>query len=106
MTTNDLTGEVVASFDRSLDPRTKEVMSALVRHLHAFAREVELTEEEWWQAIQFLTQVGQKCDDRRQEFVLLSDTLGASMLATASECWMVASSEACVTSASFSRITF
>ena len=47
---------------------------------HAFIREVELTEEEWWQAVQFLTQVGQKCDDRRQEFVLLSDTLGASML--------------------------
>jgi protocatechuate 3,4-dioxygenase beta subunit len=58
-------------------------MTSLIAHLHAFIREVELTEAEWWQAIQFLTRVGQMCDDRRQEFVLLSDTLGVSMLVDA-----------------------
>lgn len=75
-----LTETVVASFDGAADPRFREVMQALVRHLHDFAREVELTEAEWFAAIDFLTRTGQKCDDRRQEFVLLSDTLGLSML--------------------------
>jgi hydroxyquinol 1,2-dioxygenase len=75
-----LTEMVVASFDGAADPRFREVMQALVRHLHAFADEVELTEAEWFTAIDFLTRTGQKCDDRRQEFVLLSDTLGLSML--------------------------
>jgi hydroxyquinol 1,2-dioxygenase len=54
-------------------------MHALVRHLHAFLREVRLTEDEWWKAVEFLTRTGHVTDDRRQEFVLLSDTLGASM---------------------------
>jgi hydroxyquinol 1,2-dioxygenase len=58
-------------------------MTSLVQHLHAFAREVKLTEEEWMQGIQFLTATGQKCDDKRQEFILLSDTLGLSMLTVA-----------------------
>jgi hydroxyquinol 1,2-dioxygenase len=58
-------------------------MSSLVRHLHAFVREVELTEEEWLAGIQFLTATGQKCDEKRQEFILLSDTLGVSMLVDA-----------------------
>ena len=62
------------------DPRFKQLMSSLVTHLHAFIRDVRLTEEEWITAIQFLTDVGKTCTDKRQEFMLLSDTLGASML--------------------------
>ncbi|MBS0341043.1 MAG: intradiol ring-cleavage dioxygenase [Proteobacteria bacterium] len=64
-------------------PRLKEVMGALVRHLHDFAREVKLTESEWEAGIRFLTATGQKCDDKRQEFILLSDTLGLSTLTVA-----------------------
>jgi hydroxyquinol 1,2-dioxygenase len=70
---------VIASFAETPDPRTKELMEALTRHLHAFLRETRLTEEEWRQAIEFLTAVGHLTDDRRQEFILLSDVLGASM---------------------------
>jgi len=77
---DDLTGAVVASFDDSIDPRTRTVMSALVRHLHAFAREVNLTEDEYFTAIDFLTRTGQISSDTRQEFVLLADVLGLSML--------------------------
>lgn len=62
------------------DPRFKRVMASLIRHLHDFAREVDLTEEEWMTAIQFLTDTGKMCSGRRQEFILLSDTLGLSML--------------------------
>jgi hydroxyquinol 1,2-dioxygenase len=65
------------------DARLNEVLSALVRHLHDFAREVHLSEAEWMAGIQFLTATGQKCDDKRQEFILLSDTLGLSMLTVA-----------------------
>ena len=65
------------------NPRLKEVLTALVTHLHDFAREVKLTEAEWMAGIQFLTRTGQMCDDRRQEFILLSDTLGLSMLTIA-----------------------
>src|SRR3954454_5787762 len=75
-----LTEAVVASFDGAADPRLRDLMQALVRHLHAFSREVELTEDEWFAAVDFLTRTGQKSDDKRQEFVLLSDTLGLSML--------------------------
>ncbi|WP_017934443.1 dioxygenase family protein [Nocardioides sp. Iso805N] len=70
---------VVASFDACSDPRLKELMVSLVRHLHAFIRDVRLTEEEWGEAIEFLTRAGHITDDVRQEFILLSDTLGASM---------------------------
>ncbi|WP_238164476.1 intradiol ring-cleavage dioxygenase [Kribbella pittospori] len=77
---DDLTDAVVASFDGSQDPRTREVMSALVRHLHEFAREVKLTEAEYFTAIDFLTRTGQISTDTRQEFVLLADVLGLSML--------------------------
>jgi hydroxyquinol 1,2-dioxygenase len=70
---------VVASFDGCQDPRLKQLMTALTRHLHAFIREVRLTEEEWSAAIAFLTEAGHITDDVRQEFILLSDTLGASM---------------------------
>ena len=67
------------------DPRFKQVMTALVEHLHAFAREVELTPDEWMTTVQFLTATGKMCDDKRQEFILLSDTLGLSMLVVAME---------------------
>jgi hydroxyquinol 1,2-dioxygenase len=65
------------------DARFKQVMSALVKHAHAFMREVDLTPEEWIAGIQFLTETGKKCDEKRQEFILLSDTLGISMLVVA-----------------------
>jgi hydroxyquinol 1,2-dioxygenase len=62
------------------DPRFKRVMTSLITHLHDFVRDVELTEPEWFAAIQFLTDVGKTCTDKRQEFILLSDTLGVSVL--------------------------
>jgi protocatechuate 3,4-dioxygenase beta subunit len=71
---------VAASFADTPDPRLKELMTVLVRHLHAFIKEVELTEAEWRAAVDFLTRTGQTCNDVRQEFVLLSDVLGLSML--------------------------
>jgi hydroxyquinol 1,2-dioxygenase len=77
---DDLTEAVVASFDESTSERYKTVMSALVRHLHAFAREVDLTEDEYFTAIDFLTRTGQISTGTRQEFVLLADVLGLSML--------------------------
>jgi len=73
--------EVVnASLAGTRDPRLRQVLGSLVRHLHDFVRDVELTEDEWSAAIAFLTATGHKCDDVRQEFVLLSDVLGVSML--------------------------
>lgn len=74
-----VTERVVQSFDGTPDPRLRELTQALTRHLHAFAREVRLTEQEWQQAIDFLTATGHITDDRRQEFILLSDVLGVSM---------------------------
>lgn len=74
-----ITAEVLRRLQSTPDPRLRELMTALTRHLHAFARETRLTEAEWFAAITFLTAVGQKCDDRRQEFILLSDVLGLSM---------------------------
>lgn len=70
---------VLRSFEQCTEPRTKQLMQSLVRHLHAFIREVRLTEAEWERSIEFLTAVGHITDDRRQEFILLSDVLGASM---------------------------
>lgn len=75
----ELTERVLASFEATPDPRLKEVMQALTKHLHAFIRDVRLTEEEWNAAIGFLTAVGHITDEKRQEFILLSDVLGASM---------------------------
>jgi hydroxyquinol 1,2-dioxygenase len=74
-----LVERVVASFDGCPDPRLRELLVGLTRHLHAFIREVRLTEEEWVAAIGFLADAGHITDDVRQEFILLSDTLGASM---------------------------
>lgn len=78
-----ITQAVIARLATTPDPRLKEILTSLVQHLHSFAREVKLTEEEWMQGIQFLTATGQKCDDKRQEYILLSDTLGLSMLTVA-----------------------
>ncbi|MFD3499416.1 dioxygenase [Streptomyces sp. NPDC058676] len=75
----ELVQTVLASFQDTPDPRLKELMQTLVRHLHAFIREARLTEAEWQHAIDFLTAAGHITTDRRQEFVLLSDVLGASM---------------------------
>ena len=69
--------------DATADPRLKEVVQALTRHLHAFLREVRLTEAEWEAGIGFLTDAGHITDDKRQEFILLSDVLGLSTLVTA-----------------------
>jgi protocatechuate 3,4-dioxygenase beta subunit len=80
---DNLTDAVLARLQGCTDPRLKQIMSSLIRHLHAFVREVELTEAEWFEGIRFLTGTGQMCDDKRQEFILLSDTLGVSMLVDA-----------------------
>jgi protocatechuate 3,4-dioxygenase beta subunit len=73
--------EVVnARMGKDVNPRLREVMTSLVRHLHAFAKDVELTQQEWELAIAFLTKTGQICSIERQEFILLSDVLGLSML--------------------------
>src|SRR5262249_23316301 len=79
-TEDDVTAEVLRRFDATGDPRLRRIMLSLVRHLHAFVKDVELTEAEWMTAIKFLTATGHMCDDKRQEFILLSDTLGASMV--------------------------
>ena len=75
-----LTAQVLQRLDATPDPRLREVMLALVRHLHAFASQVRLTEAEWMAGIRFLTATGHITDDVRQEFILLSDTLGLSSL--------------------------
>lgn len=72
--------QVCASFSPAADPRLSEIMQAVVRHAHALVEEVGLTRDEWLSAIRFLTAVGAHCNDVRQEFVLLSDTLGVSTL--------------------------
>jgi hydroxyquinol 1,2-dioxygenase len=76
----NLTDAVLAKLDGAPDARFRQVLSSLIRHLHAFARDVELTEAEWFEGINFLTATGKMCDAKRQEFILLSDTLGVSML--------------------------
>lgn len=80
MSEDDLTAEVVARLEATPDPRLREIMQSLVKHVHAFVRDVQLTDEEWAAGIKFLTQTGQMCDDVRQEYILLSDTLGVSSL--------------------------
>jgi hydroxyquinol 1,2-dioxygenase len=78
-----ITEAVLARHEHAADERLKTIVTSLVRHLHAFAREVNLTESEWERGIHFLTDIGHITDDKRQEFILLSDTLGLSMLVTA-----------------------
>jgi hydroxyquinol 1,2-dioxygenase len=78
-----ITDAAVEQMACTSDPRLKQIMAALVRHLHDFTREVDLTPQEWLEGIAFLTAVGQKCTAHRQEFILLSDTLGFSSLVNA-----------------------
>jgi len=79
-TEDDITAEVVRRFEGTPDPRLREIMVSLTKHIHAFVKDVRLNEGEWFQAIRFLTATGQMCSDKRQEFILLSDTMGVSML--------------------------
>src|ERR1700682_5884372 len=85
MSTNDLTEEKITDFvldtlKQTPEIRTKQIMEALVRHLHAFIREIEPSEAEWMTGVKFLTTTGKMCSDVRQEFILLSDTLGVTTL--------------------------
>jgi catechol 1,2-dioxygenase len=79
-TPDEITAAVIERFEACPEPRLREVMQSLVKHLHGFAKEVELTEAEWQIAIEALTATGHITDDRRQEFILWSDSLGLSML--------------------------
>jgi hydroxyquinol 1,2-dioxygenase len=79
-TPENLRDQVVSAFGATPDPRARELLTALAKHLHDFVIETELTVEEWLTAIEFLTAVGKMCDDKRQEFVLLSDVFGISAL--------------------------
>lgn len=80
LTEENLSEAVITSMSGAKDARFQEIMTGLIKHLHTFIREVNLTEAEWMAGIQFLTAVGQMCDEKRQEFILLSDTLGASTM--------------------------
>ena len=79
----EITSAAIDSFDACPDPRLREIMRSLVRHLHAFASEVKLTEAEWTSSVEILTATGHITSDKRQEFILWSDTLGLSMLVDA-----------------------
>lgn len=79
----NITQAVIQRLDDTPDPRLKQVVTGLVRHLHDYVRDVEPSFEEWQFAIDYLTRVGQTCTDKRQEFILLSDVLGVSMLVDA-----------------------
>jgi hydroxyquinol 1,2-dioxygenase len=81
--TQSLTQAVIERLSDCSDARFKRVMTSLVQHLHDFARDVDLTQPEWMRSIEFLTAAGKACTDKRQEFILLSDTLGLSMLTVA-----------------------
>src|ERR1051326_2976795 len=80
MTPDQLTEQVLAAYADAPDPRLRQLLASLIRHLHAFAVENRLTPQEWLAGVEFLTATGQKCDDERQEFILLSDVLGFSSL--------------------------
>ncbi len=80
MSEDKITVEALARLENCDDVRFRSIMTSVITHLHEVVREVEPTLEEWGQAIDFLTQVGHWCDDTRQEFILLSDTLAVSML--------------------------
>ncbi|MGN6173290.1 MAG: dioxygenase [Streptosporangiaceae bacterium] len=80
MTPDQLTEQVLAAYADTPDPRLRQLLASLIRHLHAFAVENRLTRREWLAGVEFLTATGQECDDERQEFILLSDVLGYSSL--------------------------
>ena len=78
-----LTGEVLHRIRKTKNPRLKQVMTSFIKHLHAFVREVKPTPQEWMTGIQFLSETGHWCTGKRQEYILMSDTLGVSMLVDA-----------------------
>ena len=80
VTEQNLTDVVLDRWKNIPDPRLRQVMGSLIKHLHGFVRDIEPTEKEWATAIDFLTRVGKMCDDKRQEFILFSDVMGVSML--------------------------
>src|SRR6266702_7873607 len=80
LTPETITDAVLDQMATTPDPRMREVLAVAVKHLHAFAREVNLTPAEWIRGIEFMTAVGKMCTPERQEFILLSDTLGLSAL--------------------------
>ena len=80
MTENEFTDVVLQRYAGTPDPRLRTILQSLIRHMHAFVRDVRLTEAEWLAGIQFLTATGHMCDDKRQEMILLSDNLGVSAL--------------------------
>jgi protocatechuate 3,4-dioxygenase beta subunit len=83
-TVENLSEEVIKAYTaHTASPRMKQIFASLISHLHGFVKDVQLTEPEWFAAIEFLTETGKKCDAKRQEFILLSDTLGVSMLVDA-----------------------
>lgn len=80
VTEKNLTDVVLQRWMAVPNPRLRQVMQSFIKHVHSFVRDVEPTEAEWATAIDFLTQIGKKCDDKRQEFILFSDVMGVSML--------------------------
>src|SRR6201987_3535854 len=80
VTEQNLTDVVRERWQAVPDPRLRQVMQSFIKHVHAFVREIEPTQAEWATGIDFLTRVGKKCDDKRQEFILFSDVMGVSML--------------------------
>ena len=80
MTSGQLTEDVLAAYRGTPEPRLRQLLTALIDHLHAFVVQTRLTPAEWQAAIEFLTATGRACDDERQEFILLSDVLGLSSL--------------------------
>lgn len=83
LTEENITDAAIATLENAATPRLKQVMGSLIKHLHAFIRDVEPTEKEWLVGVKLLTKVGQKCDDVRQEYILFSDVLGATILVDA-----------------------
>ncbi|GAA1714304.1 dioxygenase [Streptomyces yatensis] len=83
LTSDTITEAMISTMRDTEDPRVAKILESLVRHLHDFVRDVDLTEEEWARGIDFLTRTGQKCTSTRQEFILLSDVLGITMLVDA-----------------------
>jgi len=79
----DVTAAALAVMERTSDPRLRQIMASAIKHLHAFVREVEPTEAEWFTAIDWLTRTGKMCTGKRQEFILASDVFGVSMLVDA-----------------------
>src|ERR1700719_4091618 len=80
VTEQNLTDVVLERWKAIPDPRLRQVMQSFIEHVHAFVRDIEPNEAEWATAIDFLTRIGQKCDAKRQEFILFSDVIGVKML--------------------------